>query len=170
MMHMTTTAAPTATDVQFFSLLFQFTVEAYKTYQKLAENLPNPLSARLFTHFAQDERGVRDLLELKYLQIEERVSITLGADLRFQEILEGDLAPVEIPELLMSREGAMEKKLLAAADTSNETDATLYRYIAAIKRGHVAALERERRMVSLHDDWFRREDAASILTSGRAVR
>jgi rubrerythrin len=167
---MTTTAAPAATDVQFFSLLFQYTVEAYKTYQKLAENLPNPLSARLFVNFAQDERGVRDLLELKYLEIEERVKITLGADLRFQEILEGDLAPTEIPELLISRERAMEKKLLSAADGSNETDATLYTYIAAVKRAHVAALERERRMLSLHEDWFRREDAASILTSGRAVR
>lgn len=167
---MTTTTAPARTDIKFFSLLFQYTVEAYKTFQKLAENLPNPVAAYLFKSMARDERSVRDLLEIKYLKLDERIRVTLGGDLRFLEILEGDLSPVEIPEWLISRERTMEQKLLDAAESSNETDAILYRYLAAVKRSHIVLLERERQMLRLHDDWFRREDAESILAEGRPLR
>ncbi len=164
---MTTTTAPAKTDINFFSLLFQYTVEAYKTFEKLAENLPNPVSATMFKFLAEDERHVRDFLQIKYLKLGERMKITLGGDLRFLEILEGDLSPTEIPEWLISRERAMEKKLLEFAEQSSETDAILYRFMAATKRSHIALLERERQMLKLYDDWFRREDAESILAEGR---
>lgn len=164
---MTTTTAPAKTDIKFFSLLFQYTVEAYKTYEKLAENLPNPVAATLFKFLAEDERNTRDLLEIKYLMLGERMKVTLGGDLRFLEILEGDLSPTEIPEWLISRERTMEKKLIQAAEQSNETDAILYRFLAGTKRSHIALLERERQMLRLYEDWFRREDAESILAGGR---
>ncbi|MDX1582059.1 MAG: hypothetical protein R3338_00500 [Thermoanaerobaculia bacterium] len=163
---MTTTTVPPKTEIKFFSLLFQYTVEAYKTFEKLAENLPNPVSARLFKFMAEDERSTRDLLEIKYLDLEERVKVTLGGDLRFLEILEGDLSPTEIPEWLIARERTMEKKLLDQAEATNETDARLYRYIAAKKRAHIVQLEREREMLRHHEDWFRREDAESLLAKG----
>lgn len=164
---MTTTTVPAKTDINLFSLLFQYTVEAYKTFQKLSENLPNPIAAAMFRSMAIDERKIRDLLEIKYLELEQRMRVTLGGDLRFLEILEGDLSPTEIPEWLMSRERTMERKLLAAAETANEVDATLFRYVAGTKKAHVMMLDRERQMLRLHDDWLRREDAESILAVGR---
>lgn len=166
---MTTTTAPAKTDINFFSLLFQYTVEAYKTFEKLAENLPNPISATLFKFLAESERNTRDLLEIKYLNLGEKMNVTLGGDLRFLEILEGDLSPTEIPDWLISRERTMEKKLLQAADQSGDVDAVLYRFLAANKRSNLALLERERQMVNLYDDWFRREDAESILSEGRTA-
>ena len=166
---MTTTTAPAKTDINFFSLLFQYTVEAYKTFEKLAENLPNPVSATLFKFLAESERNTRDLLEIKYLKLGERMNVTLGGDLRFLEILENDLSPTEIPDWLISRERTMEKKLMQAADQSSDADAILYRFLAANKRSNLALLERERQMVNLYEDWFRREDAESILSEGRTA-
>lgn len=163
---MTTTTAPAKTDINFFSLLFQYTVEAYKTFEKLAENLPNPVAAKLFKFMAEDERNTRDLLEIKYRVLPERMKVTLGGDLRFLEILEGDLAPGEIPEWLISRERTMEKKLEEMADNSDEVDARLFRYIAGSKRAHIVLLERERKMLREFEDWFRREDAETILAEG----
>ena len=50
---MTTVNAPSATlTEQQLGLLIQYTVEAYKTFQKLAENLPNPLTATMFAMLA----------------------------------------------------------------------------------------------------------------------
>ena len=166
---MTTTTVPEKTDIQFFSLIFQYTVEAYKTFEKLAENLPNPLAAQLFKYLAEDERHTRALLEIKYLHLQERIKVTLGGDLRFLEVLEGDLAPTEIPDWLIARERTIEKKLLQKAEESNETDAMMYLYLAASKRSHIVLLEREKQMLRLYDDWFRREDAESILAEGRRV-
>src|SRR5476651_447789 len=72
---------------QQLGLLFQYTVEAYKTFEKLAENLPNPMTATMFKQFAVDERENRDLLEMKVAAgSNERVRVTLGGDLMFQDI------------------------------------------------------------------------------------
>ena len=45
-----TTATASDKDQQL-GLLFQYTVEAYKQFEKLAEDLPNPMSARMFSGF-----------------------------------------------------------------------------------------------------------------------
>ena len=58
-----TLSASTLTE-QHLGLLFQYTIEAYKSFEKLAENLPNPLTATMFKQFSVYERDVRDLLEM----------------------------------------------------------------------------------------------------------
>src|SRR5437762_14349239 len=86
-------ATTTRLDETQLGRLIQYTVEAYKTFQKLAENLPNPLTATMFKQFAVDERNNRDLIEMKIAATgTARVRVTLGADLLFQDILEGDLS------------------------------------------------------------------------------
>src|SRR3954469_17339115 len=98
----------TRLDDQQLGRLFQYTVEAYKTFQKLAETLPNPMTAIMFKQFAVDERGNRDLLEMKYAATGiSRLRITLGADLQFQDIHEGDLSYREAAEFLVAREKTM---------------------------------------------------------------
>ncbi|HEU4520964.1 MAG TPA: hypothetical protein VFT12_03110, partial [Thermoanaerobaculia bacterium] len=90
---------------QHLGLLIQYTVEAYKTFQKLAENLPNPMVATLFKQFAEDEREARDLIEMKIASVpDSRVRVTLGGDLLFQDILEGSMSYRESTEFLISRE------------------------------------------------------------------
>src|SRR5438045_8962891 len=102
---MTTLDAPSATlSEQQLGLLIQYTVEAYKTFEKLAENLPNPMTATMFNQFAVDERENRDLLEMKIAAAgANRVRVTLGGDLLFQDILEGDLSYRETTEFLIAR-------------------------------------------------------------------
>ena len=151
-------------------LLFQYTIEVYKVFEKLSENLPNPLTAHMFQNFAEDERGHRDLLELKYLNSNERMRVTLGNDLRFQDILEGDLSYREIGEMLLVREKTMERKLTEAAKSANPDDRNLFSYIAAAKRAHMALLERELQLIRVYPDWFRREDAEDLVVHGRSLR
>jgi rubrerythrin len=150
------------------ALIFQYTVEAYKTFQKLAESLPNPMSANVFAAMARDEREFRDLLEIKYLDAAQRMKITLGSDLRFQDMLEGDLSYREIAEMLIARERTMERKLAESLKSSSETDRNLYRYLATGKRSHVVLLERELEMIRAYPDWFRREDAEDLIVHGRS--
>jgi rubrerythrin len=149
--------------------VFQYTVEAYKTFQKLAENLPNPMAAALFASFATDERVHRDLLEVKYVASSDvQVRLTLGNDLRFQDILEGDLSYREITEMLIVRERTMATRLREYSRSHAAEGQNLYAYIAASKRAHVAMLERELELINLYPDWFRREDAAYIIIHGIA--
>ena len=54
---------------QQLGLMIQYTVEAYKTFEKLAENLPNPMAATMFQQFAEDEREHRDLIELDGVRV-----------------------------------------------------------------------------------------------------
>src|SRR5579872_1758325 len=97
---------------QQLGLMIQYTLEAYKTFEKLAENLPNPMTALMFKQFAVDERETRDLIEMKIEAAgANRVRVTLGGDLLFQDILEGDLSYRETTEFLIARERTMEKKL-----------------------------------------------------------
>ena len=151
-------------------LLFQYTVEAYKAFEKLAENLPNPMTAHMFENFAEDERDHRNLLQAKYLTSNERMRITLGNDLRFQDIIEGDLSYREIAEMLLVREKTMERKLAEAGRASSDNDRNLYNYIAASKRAHAALLERELQLIRLYPDWFRREDAEDLVVHGQSTR
>jgi hypothetical protein len=155
----------TSTSTQQLALFFQYTIEAYKTFEKLAENLPNPMSAGMFKGFATDERHHRDLLSIKYGTIGSPIPITLGADLRFQDIIEGELSYREIAEWLISRERTIDSKLLEAAkDASGARN--LYIYMAAGKRAHVALLERELQLIQIYPDWFKREDAEDLIIHG----
>src|SRR5438128_2825229 len=108
-MTMTTAAAtPQALSEQQLGTVIQYTVEAYKTFEKLAESLPNPMTATTFKQFAVDERTNRDLLEMKYAASGvAKLRVTLGADLQFQDIHEGDLSYREAAEFLIARDKTM---------------------------------------------------------------
>jgi hypothetical protein len=156
----TAVATPASLSDQQLGLMFQYTVEAYKTFEKLAENLPNPMTAGMFKQFAVDERENRDLLEMKVAASPKaRIRVTLGADLTFQDILEGSLSYRETTEFLIARERAMEKKLNEFVRGASVSDRNLLIYLIAEKRAHVVELERELELLKLDGDWFRREDA-----------
>ena len=160
-------ATATALADQQLALLFQYTVEAYKTFEKLAENLPNPLTAQMFKAFAVDEREARNLLDGKIASTGgSRVRITLAGDLRFQDILEGEMSYRESTEALIGRERAMEKRLRAMVGGAPPVDRYLLIYIAATKRAHIVELERELELLKLDGDWFKREDAESRIIHG----
>jgi hypothetical protein len=148
------------------ALIFQYTVEAYKTFQKLAETLPNPMAATMFKGFASDERDLRDLLEIKYLREGGKMRITLGNDLRFQDIVEGDLSYREMAEMLIVREKTIERKLIEGSQSGSPSHRNLFAYLAATKRAHVVFLERELQLIRTYPDWFRREDAETLIVNG----
>ncbi len=152
---------------QQLGLMFQYTVEVYKTFEKLAENLPNPITATMFKQFAVDERENRDLLEMKVAAASNaRVRVTLGGDLMFQDILEGNLSYRETTEFLIARERTMEKKLGEFSRGSSAADRPLLIFLIAVKRAHVVELERELELLKVDGDWFRREDAQSRIVHG----
>ena len=154
-------------DEKDLGVLMQYTVEAYKTFEKLAENLPNPMTAQMFKAFAVDERETRDLLDGKIMANNgTRVRITLAGDLRFQEILEGEMSYRESTESLIGRERAMEKRLRAMVGGASVADRSLLIYIAATKRAHIVELERELELLKLDGDWFKREDAEWRIVHG----
>ena len=157
---MTAVDTPNKLSQQQLGTLFQYTVEAYKTFEKLAENLPNPMTANMFKQFAVDERGNRDLLEMKIAAAgDQRVRVTLGNDLVFQEILEGELSYRETSEFLISRERTMQKRLRELTSASPANERHLLIYIETVKRSHVVELERELELIKLDAEWWRREDA-----------
>jgi hypothetical protein len=154
-------------DEKDLGVLMQYTVEAYKTFEKLAENLPNPMTAQMFKAFAVDERETRNLLDGKIAAGGgTRVRITLAGDLRFQDILEGEMSYRESTEALIGRERAMEKRLRAMVGGASPADRYLLIYIAATKRAHVVELERELELLKLDGEWFKREDAESRIIHG----
>ena len=166
------TAVDTTTRLgdQQLGLMFQYTIEAYKTFQKLAENLPNPLAAEMFKQFAVDERAMRDLIEMKVRAAgATRVRVTLGGDLLFQDMLEGDLSYRAMAEFLIARERTMEKKLNEFAKSATVDDRPLLVYLASCKRAHVVELERELELIKLDSDWFKREDAEHRIVHGPRV-
>ncbi len=164
---MTTVETPTnALTEQQLGLMIQYTLEAYKTLEKLAENLPNPMTALMFKQFAVDERETRDLIEMKIQAAgANRVRVTLGGDLLFQDILEGDLSYRETTEFLIAREKTMEKKL-SEFGRGASTDRSFLIYLAADKRAHIVELERELELLKLDPNWFRREDAEWRIVHG----
>ncbi|MGH9458985.1 MAG: hypothetical protein ACRD2J_15230 [Thermoanaerobaculia bacterium] len=161
------TTVPASVDTNRISTLFQYTVEAYKMFQKLAELLPNPMAAHSYENLAEDEREIRDLIEIKYADPSvPRTKITLEHDLRFQDALEGDLSYVELTEFLIAREKTMERRLTEAAKAAAEGDRNLLAYIAGTKRAHLVYLQRELDMLRLYPDWYKREDAESLVVYG----
>ena len=151
---------------QQLGLMFQYTVEAYKTFQKLSENLPNPMAATMFKQFAVDERTNRDLLEAKSLATGSPLRATLGGDQLFQDIMEGDLSYREMAEFLIARERTMEKKFREYATSASVGDRFLLIYLASGKRSHVVELERELELIKMDPDWFKREDAEWRIVHG----
>jgi rubrerythrin len=152
---------------QQLGLIIQYTVEAYKTFEKLAENLPNPMAAAMFEQFAADERETRDLVSMKIEAVgAARVRITLGGDLMFQDIIEGDLSYREMTEFLIARERTMERRLTELAKDASLADRPLLIYLAARKRAHMVELERELELIRLDADWFKREDAETRIVRG----
>ena len=152
---------------QQLGLMLQYTVEAYKTFEKLAELLPNPMSALMFKQFAVDEREHRDLLEMKIQAAgATRVRTTLAGDLQFQDILEGDLSFRETTEFLINRERTMERKLTEMSRSASPVDRNLLIYLASGKRAHIVELERELELTRNDPDWFKREDAETRIVHG----
>jgi len=168
---MTTIEAPPALLTnQQLNTLFQYTIEAYKTFEKLAENLPNPLTANMFKQFAADERAARDLIEMKIAATgTSRSRVTLANDLAFQDMLEGDLSYRETTEFLIARERTMERKLAELGRGATVIDRGFVVYLGASKRSHIVELERELELTKLDRDWFKREDAEARLVRGPAT-
>src|SRR5215212_8501216 len=138
----------TALTDQQLALLFQYTVEAYKP-------------------FAVDERENRDLIELKIASAGRgRVRVTLGSDMIFNDILEGELSYREASEFLIARERTMQRKLREIITTANAADRNLLIYLETIKRAHVVELERELELIKLDSDWWKREDAEWRIVHG----
>ena len=159
-------ATATENDQQL-ALVFQYTVEAYKQFQKFAEIVQNPMSASTFKKFAEDERQNRDLLELKYLHAPgTRIPLTLGADLRFQDVFEGDLSDREKLEMLLVRERTIEKRLGEFSKEGAPGAKNIFQYLAATKRAHIAYLERELELAKIYKTWLSREDAEDVVVHG----
>lgn len=163
-----TTAAAVPETANNIAVLFQYTLDAYKTFQKFSEVLQNAIAAQTFANFAQDERGIRWLLDMRYRDAESpSMTLTLGGDLQFQDMLEGDLNNSEILEMLIARETAMERKLTEWASAAGaEGDRNLFHYVAGTKRSHLRALERELTISRIYPDWLKREDGAHLLVHG----
>jgi len=152
---------------QHLGLLYQYTVEAYKTFQKLAENLPNPMTATAFKQFAVDERENRDLLELKIAATGRRgARVTLGADTQFDEIHEGDLSYREAAEFLVAREKTMLRRIEELGRGVAPSDRNLLTYLGSVKRAHIVELERELVLIRVDSDWWKREDAEWRIVHG----
>ena len=161
------TQSTTTLTAQNLALLFQYTVEAYKTFQKLAENLPNPMTQTMFKQFAVDERGNRDLIEMKILSSGSgRVRVTLGADMIFNDILEGELSYRAASEFLIAREKTMQKKLRELLGSASAVDRNLLVYFETVKRAHIVELERELELIKGDADWWKREDAEWRIVHG----
>ena len=163
------TAVETGTRLgeEHLGLMIQYTVEAYKTFEKLAENLPNPMTAHVFKQFAVDERENRDLIEIKTASAARgRVRITLGSDMIFNEILEGELSYRESAEFLISRERTIQRKLREFINAAVPADRKLLLYVESVKKSHIVELERELETIRDDADWWKREDAEWHMING----
>jgi rubrerythrin len=166
---MTVVSTPPQTSLthQQLALIFQYTVEAYKVFEKFAENLPNPMTRTVFKQFAIDERENRDIIEMKDVAIGgNRVRVTLGADMIFNEILEGEMSYRESAEFLISRERTMQRKLREFINAASTNDKPFLIYIETDKRSHIVALERELELLKVDADWWTREDAEWRIVHG----
>lgn len=152
---------------QQIGLIFQYTVEAYKVFQKFAENVPNPMARTMFKLFAVDERETRDLLEMKSAAIEgSRVRVALGADMIFNELLEGKMSFRETAEFLISRERTMQRKVRELIGSAGPLDRNLLLHVESLKRSHIVELERELELLKHDSDWWKREDAEWRIVHG----
>lgn len=153
---------------QQLSLALQYTVEAYKAFQKLAETLPNPMTMEMFRQFAVDERGNRDLIEIKIASTQQKAAhVTLGPDMAFlSTLVEGELSYREATEFLIARERTMQKKLREAVTGASANDRNVLIYLESLKRSHIVELERELELIRHDPDWWKREDAEWRIVNG----
>jgi hypothetical protein len=168
---MTAVETPSAAGLshQNLALIFQYTVEAYKVFEKLAESLPNPMSANMFKQFAVDERENRDLIEMKAAATTgSRMRVTLGSDMIFSEITEGEMSFRESSEFLISRERTMQRKLRELIAAASPADLALLLFFETVKRAHAVELERELELIKHDPDWWKREDAQWRIVHGVA--
>ena len=165
---MTVVSTPTSgLSNQQLALMLQYTVEAYKVFQKFAENLPNPMTRTMFKQFAIDERENRDLVEMKIAAVGgNRVRVTLGADMIFNEILEGELSYRESAEFLISRERTIQRKMREFINAASGADRKLLLYVESVKKSHIVELERELELIRDDADWWKREDAHWHMING----
>lgn len=166
---MSAVAAAPATGLtgQQLGVIFQYTIEAYKAFQKFAENVPNPVAREMFKQFATDERNIRDLLEIKSTSIEgSRVRVTLGADMIFSELLEGEMSFRETAEFLIARERTMQRKVRELMSGAGAGDRNLLLHVESRKRSHIVELERELELIKADRDWWKREDAEWRIVHG----
>jgi len=165
---MTITATPAAAlSNQQLGLIMQYTVEVYKVFEKFAENLPNPMTAAMFKQFAADERGNRDLIEMKLAATSgSSVRATLGADMIFNQLLEGELSYRETAEFMISREKTMQRKLREFIGEATIADRNFLVYLETVKRAHIVELERELELTRMDQDWWKREDAETRIVHG----
>jgi len=165
---MTAVETPQATLTnQQLSQFFQYTIEAYKVFEKFAENLPNPMTAGMFKQFAVDERNNREIIELKIARAGgSRLRATLGADMIFNEILEGELSYRESAEFLISRERTLQRKVREILAGASPADHNFLVYIETVKRAHIVELERELELIKFDTDWWKREDAEWRIVHG----
>ncbi len=168
---MTVVSTPSAgLSNQQLALMLQYTVEAYKVFEKLAENLPNPMTRTMFKQFAVDERENRDLIEMKIAATGgNRVRVTLGGDLIFNEILEGEMSYRETAEFLIGRERTMQRKMREFIAGAGTTERKLLLYFESVKKSHVVELERELELIRDDSDWWKREDAEWHMIHGTPV-
>ena len=164
-----TTATGTTLSNQQLALLFQYTVEAYKVFEKLAENVPNPITREMFRQFTVDERGNRDLIEMKVAaSAGSPVRVTLGSDMIFNEILEGEMSYRESAEFLISRERTMQRKLRELINAAPPADRHFLLHIETLKKSHIVELEGELESIRGDAEWWRREDAEWRMIHGSA--
>ena len=125
------------------------------------------MTAEMFKQFAVDERGNRDLIEMKVLDTAgSRVRVTLGGDMIFSEILEGEMSYRESAEFLISRERTMQRKLRELIGAATSNDRNLLLFIETVKRAHSVELERELELIKHDPDWWKREDAEWRIVHG----
>jgi rubrerythrin len=152
---------------QQLALLFQYTAEAYKVFEKLAENLPNPMTRAMFKQFAVDEREDRDLIEMKAAAIGgNRIRVTLGSDMIFNDILEGEMSYRESAEFLIAREKTVQRKLREWISAAGRADRSFLVYLEAVKRAHIVELERDLELIRDDQDWWKHEDAEWRIVHG----
>jgi rubrerythrin len=162
--------APASITSQQLALFYQYTVEAYKVFEKLAENVPNPMTRKMFEQFAADERENRDLTEMKVAAVGgDRLRVTLGSDMIFNDILEGEMSYRESSEFLISRERTMQRKLRELIGVAAVADRNFLVYLEAVKRAHIAELERELELIRGDRDWWKREDAQTRIVTGHPI-
>jgi rubrerythrin len=163
----TTETSASSMNEQQLAVLIQYTVEAYKTFEKLAESLPNEMTAKVFKQFAADERENRDLIEMKIAATgQARPRVTLGGDLAFQEILEGEVSNREACEYLIARERTLEARLAGHLKAADPKDRNFLIYLTAVKRAHVVELQRELELLRLDSNWWKREDPQHRIVYG----
>ena len=121
----------------------------------------------MFKQFAADERENRDLIEMKIAATTgNRTRVTLGADMIFNDLLEGELSYRAAAEYLIAREKTLQKKLRELIGSAGAADRNLLIYFEAVKRAHIVELERDLELIKNDSDWWKREDAEWRIVHG----